>query len=100
MELPEVRQECECVWHLFVIRTQKRSELSQKLNQMGIETGLHYPICLPNTQAFSNKPYVVESKTPNAKAWESGILSLPMGEHLSEMEVEWIIKSVKKNKGQ
>lgn len=92
--LPEVKKECECVWHLFVIRTQKRNELSQKLNQMGIETGLHYPICLPNTQAFSNKPYVVESKTPKAKAWESEILSLPMGEHLSEVEVESVIKAI------
>lgn len=92
--LPEVKKECECVWHLFVIRTQKRNELSQKLNQMGIETGLHYPICLPNTQAFSNKPYVVESKTPKAKAWESEILSLPMGEHLSDVEVGSVIKAI------
>ena len=83
VELPEVRQECECVWHLFVIRT---------LKEKGIEVGLHYPICLPNTEAFSNKPYVVESKTPNAKAWESEILSLPMGEHLSDEEVKWVIE--------
>lgn len=94
VELPEVRQECECVWHLFVIRTKNRNDLMQKLKEKGIEVGLHYPICLPNTEAFSNKPYVVESKTPNAKAWESEILSLPMGEHLSDEEVKEVIKVV------
>lgn len=94
VELPEVRQECKCVWHLFVIRTKNRNDLMQKLKEKGIEVGLHYPICLPNTEAFSNKSYVVESKTPNAKAWQSEILSLPMGEHLSDEEVKEVIKVV------
>ena len=67
-------------------------DINQLLKEKGIEVGLHYPICLPNTEAFSNKPYVVESKTPNAKAWESEILSLPMGEHLSDEEVKWVIE--------
>ena len=92
VEFPEGRQECKCGWHLFVIRTKNRNDLMQKLKEKGIEVGLHYPICLPNTEAFSNKPYVVESKTPNAKAWESEILSLPMGEHLSDEEVKWVIE--------
>ena len=99
MELPEVRQECKCVWHLFVIRTKNRNDLMQKLKEKGIEVGLHYPICLPNTEAFSNKPYVVGSKTSNAKAWESEILSLPMGEHLSDEEVKLVIESIKDSGG-
>lgn len=97
--LPEVREECECVWHLFVIRTKGRDELMRKLKERGIETGLHYPICLPNTPAFSNRPYVVESQTPNASAWEGEILSLPMGEHLSDEEVAWVIESIKDSGG-
>lgn len=65
------------------------------LKQKGIEYGLHYPIALPNCPAFSHQSYVVESSTPNASAWQEEILSLPMGEHLTDEEVKEVIEAVK-----
>src|SRR5246127_1566215 len=34
------------VYHLFVVRTEKRDELQQFLKEAGIGTGIHYPIPL------------------------------------------------------
>lgn len=93
--LPEVKESCACVWHLFVIRLKNREAVLEKLKQKEIGYGLHYPMALPNTPAFSKQPYVVESPTPNASAWQEEILSLPMGEHLSDAEVARVIEVVR-----
>ncbi len=42
--LPTVRAEDNHVWHLFVIRTNKREELQKYLQENGIQTLIHYPI--------------------------------------------------------
>jgi dTDP-4-amino-4,6-dideoxygalactose transaminase len=42
--LPTVRTEDNHVWHLFVIRTNKRDELQKYLLDNGIQTLIHYPI--------------------------------------------------------
>jgi len=42
--LPTVRAEDNHVWHLFVIRTNKRDELQKYLLDNGVQTLIHYPI--------------------------------------------------------
>lgn len=77
--LPKVASDRECVWHLFVVRCENRKVIMESLKRVGIQTGLHYPAALPNTPAFSKKPYVVETECKNALVWQDKILSLPMG---------------------
>ncbi|MDY2585117.1 DegT/DnrJ/EryC1/StrS family aminotransferase [Helicobacter sp.] len=95
--LPKVASDRECVWHLFVLRCENCSAIMESLHKVGIQTGLHYPTALPNTPAFFKKPYVVASECKNANAWQDKILSLPMGEHLENDEVEKVIKILKEN---
>lgn len=92
--LPAIKDKCECVWHLFVIRTDRRDELAKSLENKGISVGYHYPKALPNTPAFSDKSYVKYTQTPNADKWENEILSIPMGEHLGFDEVTMIIQEI------
>ncbi|WP_279128542.1 DegT/DnrJ/EryC1/StrS family aminotransferase [Helicobacter winghamensis] len=92
--LPKVASDRECVWHLFVVRCENRAVVRESLERVGIQTGLHYPAALPNTPAFSKKPYVVESECKNALVWQDKILSLPMGEHLEDEEVRRVIKTI------
>jgi dTDP-4-amino-4,6-dideoxygalactose transaminase len=42
------------VWHLFVIRTQKRDELQKYLADKGIQTLIHYPIPPHKQMAYKN----------------------------------------------
>jgi len=44
IELPSIRQGAEHVWHLFVVRTERRDELTKYLAENGIGTQIHYPI--------------------------------------------------------
>ena len=94
--LPRVGSNRECVWHLFVVRCENRVAIMESLHKVGIQTGLHYPAALSNTPAFFEKPYVVASECKNANAWQNKILSLPMGEHLENSEVEQAIKEIHK----
>ncbi|WP_104722771.1 DegT/DnrJ/EryC1/StrS family aminotransferase [Helicobacter mesocricetorum] len=93
--LPEVKESCVCVWHLFVIRSLKRQALREALQREGIEYGLHYPLSLPNTPAYSKVAFVRETACKNATLWQDEILSLPMGEHLENEEAQRVVEVLK-----
>ena len=95
--LPLVREENECVWHLFVARCKNREVVMKKLREADIDFGLHYPLALPNTEAFKDKGYTRFTQNPNASLWQDEILSLPMGEHLENSEVQEVIKILRSN---
>jgi dTDP-4-amino-4,6-dideoxygalactose transaminase len=65
------------VFHLYVVRAQRREALRTWLRERGIETGLHYPTALPFLRAYASlggRP----ADFPNAFAAQSEILSLPL----------------------
>jgi len=76
------------VFHLFVIRTEKRKELQDYLKENGIETMIHYPIPPHNQKAFSNWNDLTFSVTEKI---HDEILSLPMSPVLTIVEVDFII---------
>ena len=73
--LPTVRAEDNHVWHLFVVRTNKRDELQQYLLDNGIQTLIHYPIPPHKQHAYeewNDKSYPIGEQIHNQ------ILSLPI----------------------
>ncbi|NDP28192.1 MAG: DegT/DnrJ/EryC1/StrS family aminotransferase [Flavobacterium sp.] len=77
------------VFHLFVIRTEKRDELQQFLLDNGIQTMIHYPIPPHQQKAFlawNHLSFPITEKIHNE------ILSLPMSPVLTIKEVDFIIK--------
>ena len=91
--LPKIHPETIDAWHLFVIKTEKRDNMREYLRNSGVETGIHYPLSLPEQPVFtdhvsycSNYRAVKESKT---------LLSLPIGEHLSVEEVAFVAGKIK-----
>ncbi|WP_396183215.1 DegT/DnrJ/EryC1/StrS family aminotransferase [Flavobacterium sp.] len=77
------------VFHLFVIRTEKRTELQHYLKENGIETMIHYPI--PPHQQKALKEFNSLS-FPITEKIHSEVLSLPMSPVLTEEEVSRIIQ--------
>jgi dTDP-4-amino-4,6-dideoxygalactose transaminase len=76
------------VFHLFVIRTEKRTELQNYLKENGIETMIHYPIP-PHHQKALNK--FIALSFPITEKIHREVLSLPMSPVLTEEEVSRII---------
>lgn len=75
--------------HQFVVRTAHRDKLGQTLSEAGIPWGIHYPYVLPDVS-----PGRVLGEAPIARDISTTGLSLPIGEHLSDEEVDWVITVV------
>jgi dTDP-4-amino-4,6-dideoxygalactose transaminase len=65
------------VYHLYVIQTDDRDSLRQRLQEAGVESGLHYPIPLHLQQAYASLGYE-RGSFPVTEKLTSRILSLPM----------------------
>lgn len=90
--LPKALDQIRHAYHLYVIRHPRRDELQQALTARSIETGIHYPIALPKLQAYN---YLPHDPTMQALYLDNELLSLPIGEHLSEAELEVVCDAVK-----
>ena len=76
------------VFHLFVIRTEKRNELQQYLLENGIQTMIHYPIPPHKQKAFLAWN---DLSFPITEKIHSEVLSLPISPVLTVEEVRFII---------
>lgn len=83
-----------CVWHLYTIilddNIYKRDELKQYLQDRAISTGIHYPQALSEIKAVTQNPNCILYPTPNAQKYSKNTLSLPIGNHIQEKEVDYI----------
>ncbi len=84
----------ECVYHNFVIRTDKRDELMLYLKAQGIDTRVHYPIPIHLQDAAKELGYK-PGDFPNAERFAKTMISLPIYPELSESEVAYVVDTVK-----
>jgi dTDP-4-amino-4,6-dideoxygalactose transaminase len=75
--LPEVAEDCQHVYHLYVIQHPQRDGIQQHLRALGIQTGINYPTALPFLPAYAYLKHRPE-EFPVAFRHQSRILSLPM----------------------
>jgi dTDP-4-amino-4,6-dideoxygalactose transaminase len=84
------------VYHLYVVRVDKeiRKPLIDYLKTLGISTGIHYPIALPNLKAYA---YLNHNghEFPEATKAAQEILSLPMFPELEESQIEYTADKTK-----
>lgn len=92
IESPTVCVWAESAWHLYVIRTQRRDELMQHLEGLGIGTSIHYPMP-PHMQDAYNDSSMAGNINPLASQLAGELLSLPMGPHLSDEQVNVVIQA-------
>jgi dTDP-4-amino-4,6-dideoxygalactose transaminase len=81
----------ESVWHLFVLRVSNREEVQNCLNQIGIETGVHYPIPLHLQPAIMNE--YKDIRLPNTEQLSGEIISIPIHGLMYDNEVSHVISN-------
>ena len=77
-------------YHLYVVEVPRRNFVAQVLANAGIETRIHYPRLISEQPAFVAKYGEISSQTPNALKQCKQILSLPIHQHLSDRQVEYV----------
>jgi dTDP-4-amino-4,6-dideoxygalactose transaminase len=83
------------VYHLYVIRLKQRNELQGYLTRNNISTGIHYPIALPNLDAYRYLNHK-HSDFPVASQYQNEILSLPMYPGINEKTVKHVCQKIEK----
>lgn len=88
--LPEnPADEKEHVWHIFVIRTEKRDELQTYFTKNGIQTIIHYPIPPHKQKAYEEWN---DYSFPISEKIHNEVLSLPISPVMNEEEVTKVIR--------
>jgi len=77
IKIPEIRDNSDHVFHLYVVRLDERDKLKSSLAEAGIATGIHYPVALPFLRAYKHLGHV-RNDFPVAHGCQASILSLPM----------------------
>lgn len=93
IKIPFVPSWADPVWHLFVVRTQKRDIFQTQLFSRGIETIIHYPVPPHKQKAFTEKGYN-NQHLPISENMAKEIISLPIGPHLEDKDLKFIISSI------
>lgn len=83
----------EHVYHVFVIRCDKRDELEKYLNDNGIGTLKHYPIPMHLQEAYKDLG-LKEGDLPIAEEISKTVLSLPMYYGMTEEQVWYVIEKI------
>jgi dTDP-4-amino-4,6-dideoxygalactose transaminase len=91
---PVVESWADPVWHLYVVRSQNRDELRERLSAAGIGTGIHYPIPLHLQPALRDRLRHDEGAFPASEARAREHLSLPMYAELERSQVDEVAAAV------
>jgi dTDP-4-amino-4,6-dideoxygalactose transaminase len=92
---PQVARGRDHVYHLYVVRTEKRDALKKHLAEAGISTALNYPKALPFYPAYDYlgaKP----ADFPVAYRNQSKILSLPIYPEMGSEMIEYVANQLQR----
>jgi len=93
---PVELENCQPVYHLYVIQVNDRDGLQQKLSAAGIASGIHYPYPLHLTPAYQYLG-LKRGDFPEAELCAERFLSLPMYAELTESMIQTVFDAVEKN---
>ena len=100
---PPEKEWAYAVYHMYVIRTDRRDALAAYLQSKGIGTGIHYPVAnhqqpaITKMFASANPPrggYLDLPKLPKTEAVVNEILSLPIYGELPLEDVDYVCDSI------
>lgn len=92
--LPVEAPERMHIYHLYVVRTQKRDELQEHLTINGIGTGIHYKVPVHLQEAARGLRYI-KGDFPNCEKACDEILSIPMYPELDEQSQDYVVRKIK-----
>lgn len=93
IEIPPRHPDVRHVFHLYMIRAQKRDALLRYCLQAGIEAKIHYPIPLPYQTCAKTLGYK-RGDFPKTERDASLIITLPSHPYLTKRELEYMIEVV------
>jgi dTDP-4-amino-4,6-dideoxygalactose transaminase len=94
LRLPVERKGDRHVYHLFIVRTPKRDELSKHLKEKGVASAVYYPVPLHLQPAYRHLGYKA-GDFPRAEQAANEVLALPIYPELTIAQIRLVCKHVK-----
>lgn len=91
---PRVMPDRHHVYHLYVIRHDRRDELARHLNGQGVQTVINYPVALPFLPCYSRLNHKPE-EFPQAHRNQSRILSIPIFPEMTEEQIQEVVAGIR-----
>jgi len=91
--VPEERNDEHAVYHLFMIRSEKRDELQKHLENKGIETKIHYPIPIHLQPAAKYLGYK-QGDFPITEKIAKTMLSLPIHTEITRNQCKIVVTEI------
>lgn len=95
IEIPKIRPGSTHIFHLYVVKADRRDDFQKHLKENEIETAIHYPTPLPLLPAYK---YLGQSEKdfPVTSANQKKIISLPMFPELTREQMDYMVQVIKK----
>jgi len=93
---PQVRSNCQHVYHLYVVRVPQRDHIRAQLQAAGIGTNIHYPVPVHQQPAYDNESVIAHNMVHTEQA-TAEILSLPLYPQMGIEQVEQVVYTLSKN---
>lgn len=89
VDVPSVAPQVHHVYHQYTVRSADRDGLASRMSEAGVESGVYYPIPIHRLPCFD-----VADELPHTEAACREVLSIPVGPHLTQGEVDVVISAV------
>ena len=76
-------------YHLYIVQSECRQEITLKLKEAGIATGIYYPVPVHLQKCYCDLGYI-EGSLPNAEYLSQRTFALPLFPEIFEKELEYI----------
>jgi len=93
LKLPREMPYARHVYHLYVVQTDKRDALQQRLSEAGVQTGIHYPIPVHLQPAYASMGHKL-GDFPESERQAERVLSLPMFPELNDEQIKRVAEVI------
>lgn len=95
LQLPARRSGATHVFHQYVVRSDDRGGLAQRLKQRGITTNIHYPVPVHLQPAYQGRLATGPSGLGRSERAAATVLSLPMFAQLSDDDANRVCREIR-----
>ncbi|WP_279117901.1 DegT/DnrJ/EryC1/StrS family aminotransferase [Fusobacterium varium] len=93
-KLMNLDKENKNVYHMYILQSENREQLIEKLEKNGIGYGIYYPIPLHLQKVYKKMGYK-EGDMPNSEYLSKRTIAIPVDPELTEEEKEYILNILK-----
>lgn len=91
---PICKDGIESVYHMYILQSENREEVLQKLKEANIATGVYYPVPLHLQKVYKDLGYK-EGDMPVSEYLSHRTFAIPVYPELTEEQIEYIINNLK-----